>query len=878
MRRERVEPQNERAQRVWLQTDTGPSPAFAECAYADWRMSDGARRIRGDIMRTQSGVRPEIELLAEGRQHLQSCLDNLDRLMALPELKDSRGPQDSIGALLDALLEILCLEFVLVRSNDSSGRPAYEMVRTAEKLHLFAGPRQIAEALDATLGSSFSNWPPSARVLICDLEIAVASARLGFESELGVVVAGSRNLQFPETTDNLLLGIAAQQATIRLQQARLLSEQARAAELDDRVAQRTREVAVVSKKLKKEVAERRRVEANLREVQREPQLILDTIPGLVAVLAQSGEPELLNQRMIDYFGKGLEEIKRWNTNDVFYPDDLARALQIFKQALASGNPYELEARLRRFDGAYRWFQLRGLPLSGTSGRIARWYVLVTDIDDLKRAQEALRASESKLRVIINTIPALAWSANPDRTYGFFNLHYLEFLGMSEEQASKNWADAIHPDDYDGLISDWRRIAASGKVGEAQARLRRRDGEYRWCLFRASPLRDQQGNIVQWYGVNTDIEDSKRAAEQVLRAYGHLSEAQRLSQTGSFTADLHRDLHTWSDEFYRICDFEPGSKVNIQRLGEIVHPEDMRLYQGAMQRALAGGESRFEFRIVTSGGVMKHLRGAAHRVEQTTGPVFVGAIHDVTASKVAEDALNQARYELAYVSRLATLSTLTACIAHEVSQPLSGVVTNAGTCLRLLDAATPDIAGARETAERAIRDGNRAAAVIKRLRDLFSKKEFTLEPINLNEATQEVITLLTSELRRYGVILQLDLDEDLPGVTGDRMQLQQVILNLLRNAWEAMAGVDDRPRRLVIRTAQEGKDHVRMTVRDAGVGLDAGSGDKKLFDPFYTTKSAGMGIGLSVSRSIIERHSGRLWSEPNDGPGATFAFLIPCIPQ
>jgi signal transduction histidine kinase len=192
---------------------------------------------------------------------------------------------------------------------------------------------------------------------------------------------------------------------------------------------------------------------------------------------------------------------------------------------------------------------------------------------------------------------------------------------------------------------------------------------------------------------------------------------------------------------------------------------------------------------------------------------------------------------------------------------------------MLDANPPDVDGARETARRTIRDGNRASDVIARLRSLFSKKEFTLEPLDLNDATREVIALSLSELQRNRVIVQSELADDLPSITGDRVQLQQVLLNLLRNASDAMAGVDDRPRQLLIRTETEGRDHVRVTVRDAGVGIEHQAMDK-LFDAFYTTKSGGMGIGLSVSRSIVERHNGRLWVEPNDGPGATFAFSIP----
>ena len=254
-------------------------------------------------------------------------------------------------------------------------------------------------------------------------------------------------------------------------------------------------------------------------------------------------------------------------------------------------------------------------------------------------------------------------------------------------------------------------------------------------------------------------------------------------------------------------------------------------------------------------------------------MFVGALQDVTESIVAEEALNRARSELAHVARVTTLSTLTASITHEVNQPLSGIITNASTCLPMLDANPPDVEGARETARRTIRDGNRASDVITRLRALFSKKEFSLESLDLNEATREVIALSLSELQRKRVVLQSELADDLPTVTGDRIQLQQVILNLLRNASDAMVDVRDRPRQLLIRTEPEAGDRVRLSVRDAGVGVDAQSMNK-LFDAFFTTKSDGMGIGLSVSRSIVERHHGRLWAEPNDGPGATFSFSIP----
>jgi C4-dicarboxylate-specific signal transduction histidine kinase len=241
--------------------------------------------------------------------------------------------------------------------------------------------------------------------------------------------------------------------------------------------------------------------------------------------------------------------------------------------------------------------------------------------------------------------------------------------------------------------------------------------------------------------------------------------------------------------------------------------------------------------------------------------------------VAQESLNKARSELAHVSRVTSLSALTASMAHEINQPLSGIITNANTCLRMLNGNPPNVDGARETARRTIRDGNRASDVITRLRSLFSKKEVAAERVDLDEATREVIALLLDELQRNRAIVHYEFADHLPIVKGDRIQLQQVILNLARNASDALIDIEDRPRRLLIRTEQV-DENVCLSVQDSGIGFDPGIADR-LFESFYTTKASGMGIGLSVSRSIIEAHGGRLWATANNGPGATFAFSIPC---
>jgi len=314
----------------------------------------------------------------------------------------------------------------------------------------------------------------------------------------------------------------------------------------------------------------------------------------------------------------------------------------------------------------------------------------------------------------------------------------------------------------------------------------------------------------------------------------------------------------------------------------VHPEDREMAARSFWEGVHSGRGfAFETRTrrARDGSYRWHLQQAVVlRDDEGRVIKFVGTTTDIDDQKRAEEALNKARSDLAHVSRVTALSTFTASIAHEINQPLSGIVTNASTCLRMLDADPPNVDGARETTRRALRDGNRVADVITRLRTLFTKKEVRTEPLDINEVAREMIALFLTELQRNQVTLRQELFEGLPRVMGDRVQLQQVILNLLRNATDAMSAVDDRPRELFVTTELAGEE-VHFKVRDAGIGIDPAAA-QRLFEPFYTTKENGMGIGLSLSRSIIEAHEGRLWTMANDGPGATFAFSLPgaSLPQ
>ena len=788
-------------------------------------------------------------------KRLQRCLNDLVSVLALPAMWSGSQPSQIVHTLLDSLLGMLCLDLVYARVQDPAGGEPIEVLKIAPSAKGML-PDEIHKTVNQWFGDDPQKWPSRLRASIGDEDISIVSQRCGLHGEIGVIVAGSQRADFPGQSERLVLSVAANQAVIGLQEARLLSEQKRvASELEQRVAERTKELA--------------ETENNFRQ-------IVNSIPGLVCTMSPAGEVQLLNRPLLEYFGKTSTDLKGWAISDAVDPDDLPRVVAAFTHSIGTGNPYDIEHRCRRADDVYRWFQVRALPVRDADGGITGWYVLLTDIDDRKRAEEALRASERDLSSIINTIPMLAWSARPDGFCDFLNQRWLDFTGLSAEQArGSGWGATIHPDEAKGLLDSWQMALVTGQLADVEARMRRFDGEYRWFLLRASPLRDESGKIVKWYGTNTDIDDRKRAEEELQRSEAFLAEGERLSLSGSFLWRLDTDEITFSEQLYRAFEFDRDAPVTLERIGSRVHPEDIPLLTDKIEAARSGDSLlNYEIRLRMPNGSVKYLRTVAHGTRDRDGrPEIIGAIQDVTKRRLAEEELSQARSDLAHVTRVTSLGMLTASIAHEVNQPLSGIITNAGTCLRMLAAEPPNVEGARETAKRTIRDGNRASELITRLRALFSKKESTTEPVDLNEATQEVIALSLSELQRNRVILRPEFADDLPVVTGDRVQLQQVILNLLKNASDAMSAVNDRPRQLQIRTERGTDDQVRLTVQDAGVGLDPQAMDR-LFQAFYTTKNDGMGIGLSVSRSIIERHHGRLWAEPNDGPGATFSFSIP----
>ena len=609
--------------------------------------------------------------------------------------------------------------------------------------------------------------------------------------------------------------------------------------------------------------------------------ILDTVEVPIVVVRRD--------LTIACFNKAAADVLRLSPSDIAqecrYVSILAswpRLGHLCGQAITDG--VESQADFRDGD---KWFVVRISPYPKGNRKATGAVLTFTNVTAFRASIDQAIYERECVKTIVNTVADPLVILSDDQRIQSGNRAFYTMFGVSRdethgvplcelangafelaslrEQLDKMLAGncAFHPIDVDGVLTP--------------------NGE-RTLVLDAHPLSfpgHSERRVLVTFQDITALKQAQaakdlRSEEELRRSEAFLAEAQRLSLTGSFSWKVATDEIRWSEQLYRIYEFEIGVRVTLELIRTRVHPEDISLIQKMVAEARGGGSDfEWHWRLLMPDHSIKYLHAIAHPMRNRGGELeYIAAVQDVTARRLSEEALARARSELAKVARVTSLGVLTASIAHEVNQPLSGIITNASTCLRMLSSDPSNIDGARETARRIIRDGNRASDVITRLRTLYSKKDPSPELMDLNGAAREVASLLENELQRNRVILRYELADDLPTVIGDRIQLQQVILNLLRNASDAMSTVEDRPRELLIRTERDGRDQVRLSVKDAGLGFSPQAVDR-IFEAFYTTKNDGMGVGLSVSRSIIEAHDGRLWATPNDGPGATFSFALPC---
>jgi PAS domain S-box-containing protein len=569
-------------------------------------------------------------------------------------------------------------------------------------------------------------------------------------------------------------------------------------------------------------------------------------------------------------------------------EDRVRVIETAQQAVREKTDLEVDFRIVLPDGSMKYVHSVGHPLLGDDGDVLELIGTHVDVTEqhiaktaLQQAFDKIKKSEDRLRLVIDTIPTLVWRAGPEGNPDFLNQPALDYTGLTFDQAATGWPRAFHPEDKPGMLEKWRAIRKSGRRGELEARLRRFDGEYRWFLLRAEPLRDELGNIVKWYGSSTDIDDRKRTEEALRESEQRFRD---YAETGSDwlweTTSDHKVITI--SEHINAVGFKASGVKGLARW-DIAADVESDPEKWRQHRAVLESHQPFRNFEYTLGGTGSpvYVRASGKPFFDAQGNFlgYRGTGTDITAmirADHAEQALRRTQAELAHVTRVTTLGELTASIAHEVNQPLAAVVANADACLRWLDRGTPDLAAARRSVEWVINDAQRASEVVRRIRALANKTEIEKAPLDLNEVVREVIALVERELTSQGVSLRTELAPDLPMIHGDRVQLQQVIINLVMNGIEAMHQVTDRARELMIRSRMDEAHGVLLSVIDRGVGISAEDAGR-LFNAFFTTKSDGLGMGLSICRSIVEAHGGRLTASGNEGTGATFQFVLP-LPQ
>ena len=514
--------------------------------------------------------------------------------------------------------------------------------------------------------------------------------------------------------------------------------------------------------LRVENVERGEAATRARAAEQEIRLIVDTVPALIARYRADGFMDFRNKNWRDYTGLPQANFggRRWGS--ALHPDDEEMVERKWREHIATEEPFELEQRLRKSDGEYRWHRVRRVPLRGETGEVIKWYAIAFDIDERKRTEDALRESEAdlakarhELQLIIDTIPVLVLRHRADGIIDFVNEVGRTYSGLTTTKWTTRTSIITHPDDIPRLEAAWDDALVTGAPFESEVRLRRADGEYRWFVTRRVPLR-RNGEVIAWYAATYDIQDRKQAESELI-------------------------------------------------------------------------ESERRFR--------------------------------------------EAQMELAHASRVVTMGQFTASIAHEVNQPLAALLTNAETALRWLARQPPDLEKAKPSIERVINDGKRAADIVSRIRDFSRKAPVRKEILEVNEAILEIIGLTRGAMSDNGILAKMQLAEGLPHVSGDRIHLQQVILNLIMNAIEAMSEVSDGSRELQISTSEAEAGSVLVVVSDSGPGLSPAS-DARMFEAFYTTKANGLGIGLSICRSIVDAHGGRLWAAPNEPRGTVFCMTLP----
>jgi PAS domain S-box-containing protein len=615
--------------------------------------------------------------------------------------------------------------------------------------------------------------------------------------------------------------------------------------------------------------------------------IIDMIPAMAWSTTADGMLYFANLIFLEYVGLPLSDIAGENFYRLFHPEDLERLGTEWRNIMTSRTAKEVEGRLRRADGEFRWCSLRQKPRHDSEGKVVRWYGVVLDIEDRKQAEDALKetkaalaASEHNLRLIIDSLPVLVWSARPDGSADFVNKSWLDYAGLPPERIL-DWGflDLYHPDDIPEMVEIWKRDLENSDHTQLKGRIRGGDGKYRWFYFSGRKLTDANG-VVRWFGVNIDIDNLQCAETALRKSEAALRESEHKlnliintipAMAWSCTPD--GQLEYWNKN---LIDFVGLPFEEIVGLGfyRMFHPDDVERMRLSWDEVVATKQPRpVDARIRRFDGEYRWFNLRQNPLLDAQGEVvrWYGVVVDIEDRKRAEESLRQSQSDLAHVTRLTTIGELAVSIAHEVNQPLMAIVTNAGTCLRWLHPGQTDLEQARLAAERVVRDGHRAGDIVSSIRAMAQRSQVRTERTDINQALRDVLFLLQGELQSRGLQTVTDLPPDPHYFIGDPTQVQQVLLNLIMNSAEATPR--DEEGTIHVKCSQNANSEIKITVSDAGKGIPPECIDR-VFDAFYTTKSDGIGMGLTICRSIVEAHGGRIWAATNQPRGTSFSFTLP----
>ncbi len=615
--------------------------------------------------------------------------------------------------------------------------------------------------------------------------------------------------------------------------------------------------------------------------------LIDTVPSHLWRLNSDGDPIFFNRTMINYLGKDALD---FHTPGVLpldamiemavHPDDAAKFKATLGHSLATGDSFYIRYRLKRADGVFMWMSSRAEPLRNGGGRIIEWFGVCHDVNDQVATEEALRRSDWHLQRLMDALPVniCSWTAKGELSY--VSKRFVELTGMKKTnflEFAKAALDLIHPDDVEAVRRKAVRCIETDTPFSMRYRRRGQDGIFRWTDDRFEPLRQADGTVVEWYGLSIDVDDEMRT-QQSLRQSEH--SLHQLVETlpaliyclAPDGRPIYRSQKLSEYLGFRIDEDPETGKSLHATLQAIIHPDDLAAVEHKYSQSLpTGAPYAMRHRMRRFDGEYRWMETRALAMYDGGGNIIQwnGVCLDIDDWLRAQEELRLAQRNLAKASQAASLAELTASIAHEIGQPLAAMIASSDACQQWLQAIPPNLERAQTALDRVVRSANNAADVVKRIRALFKHTDDAREIQRYDAVVMEARDLMADEALRRGVSMNSQIEADLPVVFVDAIQIQQVFVNLIRNALEAVEAVADH--RLVSLRIRRDNHFVETEVADNGPGVED---PDRIFEPFYTTKRQGMGMGLSICRSIVEAHGGKLWAEKNQGRGATFVFTLP----